>query len=183
MPLTERNERIYGNHLALSRRAAHRVALALQEALQLPSAAVDSDGRGRRMPVATNDTAQGRALNRRIEVEFWHDDPLQELPGRAAVVPGRAGERSRHARLRSAVGPIAPLAARAAAARSIPAGYAAELRRAMTDIAGKTNVRLRFIGYTKNERLDRRTAIVYGDDIGLSTRARAARWRRSRRDG
>src|SRR4030095_4086865 len=28
--------------------------------------------------------------------------------------------------------------------------------------------RLRFIGYTKNERLDRRTASVYGDDIGLS---------------
>jgi hypothetical protein len=31
----------------------------------------------------------------------------------------------------------------------------------MTDIADRTNVRLRFIGYTKNERLDRRTAIVY----------------------
>jgi hypothetical protein len=44
----------------------------------------------------------------------------------------------------------------------------------MTDIADKTNVRLRFIGYTKNERLDRRTAIVYGDDIGLAA-ARARR--------
>jgi hypothetical protein len=35
-------------------------------------------------------------------------------------------------------------------------------------------VRLRFAGYTSNERLDRRTAIVYGDDIGLSV-ARARR--------
>ena len=35
-------------------------------------------------------------------------------------------------------------------------------------------MRLRFIGYTKNERLDRRTASVYGDDIGLSA-ARARR--------
>jgi hypothetical protein len=35
-------------------------------------------------------------------------------------------------------------------------------------------VRLRFIGYTNNERLERRTAIVYEDDIGLST-ARARR--------
>src|SRR5262249_23898214 len=56
----------------------------------------------------------------------------------------------------------------------IPPGYAATLRRALTDIADRTNTRLRFIGYTKNERLDRRTASVYGDDIGLSA-ARARR--------
>src|SRR5207245_564097 len=35
-------------------------------------------------------------------------------------------------------------------------------------------VRLRFVGYTGNERLDRRTAAVYGDDVGLSA-ARARR--------
>ena len=56
----------------------------------------------------------------------------------------------------------------------IPPDYAANLRRALTDIADRTNARLRFIGYTKNERLDRRTASVYGDDIGLSA-ARARR--------
>src|SRR5438093_2477679 len=57
----------------------------------------------------------------------------------------------------------------------IPAGYAANLRRALEDIADRTNARLRFIGYTKNEGLDRRTASVYGDDIGLSAvRARRA---------
>src|SRR6185312_5764375 len=39
----------------------------------------------------------------------------------------------------------------------------------------RTNGRLRFIGYTKNERLDRRTASVYTDDVGLA----AARARRS----
>src|SRR2546426_9211026 len=42
------------------------------------------------------------------------------------------------------------------------------------DIADRTNARLRFMGYTKNERPDRRTATVYGDDIGLSA-ARARR--------
>src|SRR5262249_21703479 len=56
----------------------------------------------------------------------------------------------------------------------IPPGYAANLRRALTDISGRTNPRIRFVGYTKNERLDRRTASVYGDDIGLSA-ARARR--------
>src|SRR4029079_5029111 len=56
----------------------------------------------------------------------------------------------------------------------MPAASSQQLRRAMTDIADRTNVRLRFIGYTQNERLDRRTAIVYGDDIGLAA-ARARR--------
>src|SRR5438477_8109031 len=56
----------------------------------------------------------------------------------------------------------------------IPTGYAANLRRALTDIADRRNARLRFIGFTKNERLDRRTASVYSDDIGLSA-ARARR--------
>ncbi len=44
----------------------------------------------------------------------------------------------------------------------------------MNDIADRTNPRLRFVGYTRNERLDRRTASVYGDDVGLSA-ARARR--------
>src|SRR5207244_12438374 len=56
----------------------------------------------------------------------------------------------------------------------VPPGYAATLARALADIAGRTNARLRFIGYTNNERLDRRTATVYGDDVGLSA-ARARR--------
>ena len=45
----------------------------------------------------------------------------------------------------------------------------------MQSISDKANVRLRFVGYTANRRLDRRTAAVYGDDIGLSmARARRA---------
>lgn len=56
----------------------------------------------------------------------------------------------------------------------LPSGCIAHLRRAMDEIADKDNVRLQFVGYTRNERLDRRTAAVYGDDVGLST-ARAHR--------
>src|SRR5690606_6634872 len=42
------------------------------------------------------------------------------------------------------------------------------------DVAERMNPRLKFVGYTANERLERRTALVYGDDIGLSA-ARARR--------
>ena len=44
----------------------------------------------------------------------------------------------------------------------------------MAEIKDRTKVRLRFVGTMNSERLDRRAALAYGDDIGLSTaRARA----------
>ncbi|HEY0684831.1 MAG TPA: OmpA family protein [Steroidobacter sp.] len=173
LPLVGRDERIYGTHVALSKARAHRVALAIQERLLLPTAAVSSDGRGATLPLASNETDQGRALNRRIEVEFWHDDPLQEMPDEPQMCPNDGGDEIVTKVYEPSWGRIEPLQLDAGRA-AIPAGYTAQLRRAMNDIADKTNVRLRFIGYTRNERLDRRAASVYGDDIGLSA-ARARR--------
>ena len=173
VPLTGRNERIYGDHLALSKARAHRVALAIQEALGLPTAAMQSDGRGddaagghqrHRAGPRAEPPRRGRVLARRSAAG---------AAGRAAAVPGRRRRGDGDASLRPAVGPDRAAAARARPAGD-PAGLRAHLRRAMADIAGRSNVRLRFIGYTRNERLDRRTATVYGDDIGLSA-ARARR--------
>ena len=172
VPLTGRAASIYGNHVALSKARAHRVALALQEALELPSTSFESDGRGASLPVASNDTAQGRALNRRVEVEFWYDDPLQELPDEPQLCPDE-GDQLLTKVYDPPWGRIEPLQLENGRAL-IPSGYTALLRRAMTDLAGRRNVRLRFVGYTANDRLDRRTAMVYGDDVGLSA-ARAKR--------
>jgi flagellar motor protein MotB len=171
-PLGSADESLYGNHLTLSKARAHRVALAVQEALGLPALAVESDGRGDSRPVASNLTAQGRALNRRIEVEFWYDDPLQELSAELQICPD-AGDQVVTRVYDPPWGSI-PVLALSNGQPVVPSGYAAMLRRALTDIADRTNARLRFVGYTKNERLDRRTASVYGDDIGLSA-ARARR--------
>ena len=175
VPLSGRNDRIYGDHVSLSRSRAHRVALAVQEAIGLPAAAVQSDGRGDSQPLASNETEQGRALNRRVEVEFWYDDPLQELPDEPQLCPGDAGEEMVTRVYDPPWGRIAPLALEHGQP-VVPAGYADDLSRALADVAGHSNARLRFIGFTRNERLDRRTAAVYGDDIGLS----AARARRAK---
>src|SRR4029077_5488793 len=138
----------------------------------LPDSVIESDGRGASHPIASNETAQGRALNRRIEVEFWYDDPLQELSDEPQLCPDDVDERVTRI-YDPPWGSIPPLEL-ANGQPIIPPDYAANLRRALTDISDRTNARLRFIGYTKNERLDRRTASVYGDDIGLSA-ARARR--------
>jgi flagellar motor protein MotB len=171
-PLTGLDESTYENHLSLSKARAHRVALEMQKILGLPASAIESDGRGASHPLASNETAQGRTLNRRIDVEFWYDDPLQELSDAPQLCPDDVDETVTRI-YDPPWGSIPPLELENGQP-IIPPGYAADLRRALTDISDRTNARLRFIGYTKNERLDRRTASVYGDDIGLSA-ARARR--------
>src|SRR5262244_178985 len=171
-PLTGLDESTYGNHLSLSKARANRVALAMQKILGLPASMIESDGRGTSHPLASNETAQGRALNRRIEVEFWYNDPLQGLPDEPQLCPDDVDERV--TRVYDPPWGSIPSLELANGQPVIPLGLAANLHRALTEIAERPNPRLRFIGYTKNERLDRRTASVYGDDIGLSA-ARARR--------
>ena len=170
--LTERDKQIYGDQLSLSKARAQRVAQAMKQALGLPASAIEGVGRGASQPVASNETQQGRTLNRRVEVEFWYDDPLQELPEEPQLCPGDVQEIT--TKVYDPPWGSIPTLELENGQPIIPPGYAASLRRALTDIAGRTNARLRFIGYTKDERLDRRTASVYGDDIGLSA-ARARR--------
>jgi hypothetical protein len=111
-------------------------------------------------------------LNRRVEVEFWYDDPLQELPDEPQLCPEDAGAVTVTRVYDPPWGRIADIDF-ANGQPVVPTGYTADLARALADVAGKTNPRLRFVGYTRNERLQRRTAAVYGDDIGLSaSRAR-----------
>jgi flagellar motor protein MotB len=172
-PLAGRDESAYGNQLSLSKARSQRVALAMQQILGLPASAIESDGRGASRPIASNATLQGRTMNRRIEVEFWYDDPLQELPDEPQLCPNDVEETV--TRVYDPPWGSIPNIEFANGELIIPPGYAANLHRALTDIADRSNARLRFIGYTKNERLDRRTASVYSDDIGLSAaRARHA---------
>src|SRR5215467_14227290 len=164
--LTGRDESVYGNQLSLSKARAQRVALAMQKILGLPASAIESDGRGASHPFASNATVQGRTMNRRIEVEFWYDDPLQALPDEPQLCPDDIEETV--TRIYDPAWGSIPDIKFENGQLIIPPGYAENLHRALADIADRTNARLRFIGYTKNERLDRRTASVYDDDIGLS---------------
>lgn len=172
-PLAGRDERIYGNHLGLSKARARRAALALQDVLKLPASAIESDGKGNVNPIASNDAESGRALNRRIEVEFWYDDILNELPDEPQFCPEAAAAETVTRIYEPPSGPIKPVYYDSGKPL-LEDAYVERLRGILADVKERTNVRLRFIGYVNNERLDRRTAMIYGDDIGLSS-ARARR--------
>jgi uncharacterized repeat protein (TIGR01451 family) len=173
LPLSDRAARIYGNARSISKARSRRVALEVRDALNLRSLAVDSEGRGATQPVASNATPQGRRLNRRIEVEFWHDDPLLELSDEFQACPDPTDAESVTRVYNPVDGAFRPLTIRDGEIL-IPAGLGAQITRSMAELSDKESVRVRFVGYTRNERLSRRMAEAYGDDIGLST-ARARR--------
>jgi outer membrane protein OmpA-like peptidoglycan-associated protein len=66
------------HNLSLSKRRAESVAsyLATQN---VNAARFTTDGLGESQPVATNDTAAGRAQNRRVEVAIWANDKLKKV--------------------------------------------------------------------------------------------------------
>jgi uncharacterized repeat protein (TIGR01451 family) len=168
LPLTGHAERIYKNHVSLSKARARRAALAVQDALKIPSAKIEVDGKGATNPVASNDTEKGRMLNQRIEVEFWYDDSLQELSGEPQLCPEASEPETVTRVFDSPSGNIKPVLFEQGRP-VVTADNLAIMKENLTEMNGKLNARLRFIGYTKDERLERRTAGVYGDDIGLST--------------
>ena len=73
-PLSDALARIYGDNEGLSRERAGEVAEFLKTRLALPAEAISYEWAGTTRPVANNMTPEGRALNRRVEVQVWYDE-------------------------------------------------------------------------------------------------------------
>ncbi|MBE9567435.1 MAG: OmpA family protein, partial [Proteobacteria bacterium] len=174
LPLADAEKRIYGDHINLSKARARYVMLDVQDKLLLPNAEVSSSGKGLKYPVASNSTEKGRSFNRRVEVEFWYDDPFEQYSEDPQVCPESAASETVSLTYDPPSGPIRAIRFKDGQP-VIPEGFSERLSRIFSDVKDKAGARLSFIGYTNNERMDRRAAMVYGDDIGLSTsRARRA---------
>ncbi|MSN24897.1 MAG: OmpA family protein [Geobacter sp.] len=68
VPISQSGRRLYKDNLALSWARARSVGRYLMEALHFPPEKLSFDGKGESVPVASNKTKKGRALNRRVEV-------------------------------------------------------------------------------------------------------------------
>ena len=85
-PLSDALARVYGDNVGLSRERAGEVAEFLQTRLALPAEAISYEWRGTTRPVATNTTPEGRALNRRVEVQVWYDETRATLADEEVLV-------------------------------------------------------------------------------------------------
>ncbi len=68
----------YINNVGLSKYRAQETAEYFQRELDLPPDAVSFDGAGATKPIASNDTAAGKAKNRRVEVQVWYDEVTEK---------------------------------------------------------------------------------------------------------
>ena len=76
-PLSAATARRYGDNEGLSNARAEQVAEMLSQGLELSAEQILIEGLGATKPVASNDTAEGMALNRRVEVEITYDEMVQ----------------------------------------------------------------------------------------------------------
>ncbi len=91
-PLGVRGRKIYKDNQGLSRHRAETAMRHFQQALGLPNEAVSFDGRGPDEPVADNETRQGRALNRRVEIEVSYLVPDGETVSKGEILACPAGD-------------------------------------------------------------------------------------------
>jgi outer membrane protein OmpA-like peptidoglycan-associated protein len=132
-PLTGRTASIYGDHLALSKARAHRVALAMQEAWAFRARRSSSDGRGDASPIGSNDTRRAGRSTAASRSSSGTTIPSRSFRTSCSSAR-RHRRRDRDARLRSSVGHD-PDAELENGRPIVPAGLAADLRRALGDVS------------------------------------------------
>src|SRR5262245_26352530 len=179
--------RVFGDNMGLSRERAGEVAEYFKKTLGLPPEAVTYEWNGDTQPIASNETEEGRAQNRRVEVEVWYDE-VREAPREEEVVVSDDIQRikvcrtetvcklrykegqERRARVRNLVVPLRY----EDDTTPVSEAFTQQVRQELTNLRDKQNVKVKFIGFTDDAPLSDRDERIYGDSLGLS-KARARR--------
>ena len=161
---------LYEGTQQLSQAVARRIAQELKDELNLTNREISFVGVAATRPLADNNTVSGRTLNRRVDVEVWHDDAQGLSVTGPLACPGDGDAEMVTVLYEDDI----PQVSFREGQPDYPGDLEQRIQRALIALSDKTNVRINFVGHTTNETLSRREATVYGDHVGLS-RARAAR--------
>ena len=179
-PLSAELEAIYSDNAGLSRERAGQVAEHIQTALALPPEAISYEWAGDMIPVATNLTADGRALNRRVEVEVWYDEVKERIDLEEFLVEHEiktfkvcrmetvcklryVDGHAKRARVQNLVAPLHY----ESESIDVDEAFVNRIEQAFANLADKDNVIVKFVGYTDNLPLTGRTERIYSDHDGL----------------
>jgi uncharacterized repeat protein (TIGR01451 family) len=190
--LSESLSEIYGDNEGLSRERAGEVAEFLQASLSLPPESISFEWAGASQPIASNDTPEGRALNRRVEVEVWHDVIREELVLEEVVVSEeikrvkvcrtetvcklryRDGN-ARRARLRNLIQPLYF----SEESVDVPAEFIRQIEEALHNLRHKQHVTVRWRSRTRSICRTRRSRATAAERRGPSRRMLRPRVARS----
>ncbi|HMK59716.1 MAG TPA: OmpA family protein [Dissulfurispiraceae bacterium] len=75
----------YPSNKELSEARAMSVATALKKSLAADNPVIAAEGKGESMPVASNDSMEGMAQNRRVEIRAWFEDVAEPGPASKPV--------------------------------------------------------------------------------------------------
>lgn len=81
-PISKRLQSKFADNQKLSEARALAVAAYLKNKLSLESPQLAVIGKGQTSPVADNNTPEGMAANRRVEIRVWYDEPKTALKGK-----------------------------------------------------------------------------------------------------
>ena len=177
-PLSDSLAQIYGDNAGLSRERAGQVAEFIQTALALPPEAISFAWMGETQPLESNETAAGRARNRRVEVEVWYDEIKPKMALEEYVVAEdirrvkvcrmetvcklryKEGHK-RRARVKNLVPPLRY----EEDTLNIDERFVDQIREGLINLGDKQNVTVKFVGYTDDVPLSGRAARIYGDHL------------------
>lgn len=89
VPLKPATAEIYGDNQGLSEARAEAVADIIRRDADLGEVGVQSSGRSYKDPIGNNNTEEGRASNRRVEVQIVYDQSIEEWVKVPVVIPER----------------------------------------------------------------------------------------------
>lgn len=186
-PLRDHLKALFEDNTGLSRERAGAVAAHCKERLLIAPESITFEGRADTEPVASNSTEQGRAANRRVEVELWYDVPVDVAVTEDVFIPKNVARvkvcrtetvcqfkfKEGHVRRSSLRNLVRPLHYQVESLK-IDEHFIDEIIKARQNLGNKRNLQIKFVAYTDDKPLPPREQRIYGDQT-IFTKAIARR--------